>query len=97
MIRHIKLYSSNISDLRLIYIVKVKKQQETLANITLIGEEHQDIFTEAIKEVQKYIPNYSVDEIENIINKMCQTTDMFTVDGYEFALHCDCDCVEYIK
>lgn len=95
MIRHIKICSSNITNLRLVYIVKIEKNKETLAEITLIGEEQHDLFYESIKEVQKYIPNYSCDDIENMINKMCQTSDTFAVDDYEFTISNDFDCVEY--
>lgn len=107
MNKRIKIFSPNASDLSLVYRVKVldeakyysipKEPNAVVADIFLIGEEHQDIFSEALKEIQKFMPTHSLEEIETLVENCDAETNSFSFGKYEFIVICDCDCIEYNK
>lgn len=101
----IKIFTNNASKLSLVYRVKIldeakyysipRESNAVVADIFLIGEEHQDIFTEALKEIKKFMPNHSLEDIEALVENCDNETNSFSFGKYEFIVTCDCDCIEY--
>lgn len=85
-------FSKTNYEFNLVYKVLIFKDKVLIKNVIIIGNEKEDIFTEAVKECKPYCGNLSMEEIE----EFAQNTTFF-FNEYDFLITCECDCVEYLN